>query len=471
METTSDASLLNEFVKTHSEAAFSELVHPYVALVHSAAARQVGGDVQRAQDVTQAVFCELARKAPTLLRRRCLAGWLYNTARFIASRQRRSEARRSAREHAFSPMQDSAIEMDNQTLWIELRPVIDDAMQELNERDREAVLLRFFQDKPLTEIAVALRLGENAARMRVDRALEKLRTHLSRRGIKSSASVLGTTLTAQAVVSTVPSVAAGVIGPALAGAALTGGATSGTLTLFNIMTSAQMKAGAVALALAAATAGLLTTKHTNRKLAEEVRSLRGQAAEISRLEAENLRLSKLQVDSQELARLRSQMSELARLRAEVSGLRRNGAQFAKQGGQPTTRDPTADDSEKTPEEKFLTAKSLFARDLGLALRFLAFDNEGQFPTKMPRVLDALSASRQYDLDVNQFELLYKGSLRDLKDQGRTILAREKEPVQITNGRWHRIYVTADGGAHRISADTPDGFDAREKELWPGEPDP
>ena len=169
-----DGELLRRYTETHSESAFTELVERHLALVYSAALRQVNGDAHLAQDVAQAVFAELARKAAALAGRPVLTGWLYTSAHFAAVKAVRAERRRHTHEEEAQFMNqllcDPAPDLD----WERLRPVLDAVMLELNETDREAVLLRYFDNRPHAEIADRLGLSENAARMRVERALDKL---------------------------------------------------------------------------------------------------------------------------------------------------------------------------------------------------------------------------------------------------------------------------------------------------------
>lgn len=192
-----DASLLREFAQTGAESAFAELVRRHLDLVHSAALRQVAGDAHRAEDVTQAVFVELARQARRLAEHRSLAGWLYTTARHVAARNQRAEQRRLAREQTAHAMND--VPGSPPPDWAELRPLLDEAMHRLSAPDREAVVLRVFQNQPLAVVGGALGVSENAARMRVDRALERLRHELARRGVVSTAAALASVLGAHAV--------------------------------------------------------------------------------------------------------------------------------------------------------------------------------------------------------------------------------------------------------------------------------
>ncbi len=232
-----DAHLLHEFADGGSDAAFAELVRRYLDLVHSAARRQVAGDVHRAEEVTQAVFVELARQAKRLTTHRSLAGWLYTTARFVAARNQRAEQRRVLHETAAHPMNET--DSESAPAWDDLRPLLDEVMHRLSPADREAVVLRFFQNRPLAQVGQALGVGENAARMRVDRALERLRRELARRGIRSTAAALSAALSAYAVA------------PAPAGLAATVGAASATVPLISL--------GKLGL-LSELTVALMTTK-------------------------------------------------------------------------------------------------------------------------------------------------------------------------------------------------------------------
>ena len=166
-----DAELLNRYA-TERRSCLHRLTRRHVDLVYSAALRLVGGNGSRAEDVTQQVFAELARQARRLAPHPALAGWLYTTTRLMALRAARTEQRRRARELEANAMNEPLREPAPEPEWEHLRPVLDDAMHELGEQDRLAVLLRFFQEKSLKEVGDVLGLKENAARMRVERALE-----------------------------------------------------------------------------------------------------------------------------------------------------------------------------------------------------------------------------------------------------------------------------------------------------------
>ncbi len=194
----SDGELLRRYTKEQSEDAFAELVSRHLDWVHSSALRQVYGDRQIASDVAQGVFIDLARKAPQLLRHPSLTGWLHTSTRYLAANARRGEERRRQREqhaHAMNPPPDSA---GPEPDWMELQPVLDATLHELPAADREAVLWRYFERQSHAEIGARLGLSEDAARMRVDRALDKLRASLARRGVGSATAALGAVLTQRA---------------------------------------------------------------------------------------------------------------------------------------------------------------------------------------------------------------------------------------------------------------------------------
>lgn len=248
--TLNDTELLRRYAADGSESAFSELVRRHIDLVYSAALRMVDGDAALAEDVTQAVFTDLARKAPRLLRHTSLVGWLYTSTRYLARNARRTEQRRRWREQKAYQMNE-LLHSDEPSLdWHQLRPVLDDAMHALNDRDREAVLLRYFERRPLAEVGDRLGVSESAARMRVDRALDKLRLALAKRGVTSTSSALALALSKQAVGAAPAAFAIGVSNAAIAAAASGGFATN----LINLMLTIKMKLFAGALG-----AGVLAT--------------------------------------------------------------------------------------------------------------------------------------------------------------------------------------------------------------------
>lgn len=279
-----DAALLRHYVANRSEAAFAELVRRHIGLVHATALRRVGGDAHLADDVTQTVFITLARKAPALLGRTSLAGWLYLSTQMAAAGVVRGEQRRKARETTAHTM-DLTNAPDRPTADLaQLRPLLDDALVTLKEDEREAIVLRFFQKQTFAEIGEALRVTEEAARKRVDRSLDKLHALLVRRGITSSVVALGVALTAAGVSVPPDSLVAQVTTAAVTQAAAEGAA----VTVTGLATTLLSVAAAAAVALGAL--ALLTQHHANESLAAEVAQLGRQNEAISLLRAGNERM-------------------------------------------------------------------------------------------------------------------------------------------------------------------------------------
>ncbi|HWA09614.1 MAG TPA: sigma-70 family RNA polymerase sigma factor [Opitutaceae bacterium] len=245
-----DPELLRAYAEDGSEAAFAELVQRHLGLVYFAAIRQLGGDRHRAQDVTQAVFSDLARKARTLTGRATLTGWLHTSTRFAAAKVRRADFSRQHHEREASTMNEILSDSEPAREWERLRPTIDDAIHELGDRDREAVLLRFFENRPFAEIGAVLRVSEDAARMRVERALEKLRAAFARRGVTSTGAALAAVLAHQAGIAAPAGLAGAVTSAVLAGAA--GAAAASGVGLFFMSKITTTLLAAVALAAAGA---------------------------------------------------------------------------------------------------------------------------------------------------------------------------------------------------------------------------
>jgi RNA polymerase sigma factor (sigma-70 family) len=230
-----DAELLRRYCNERSEAAFTELVQRHVNLVYYAALRRVGGDAHLADDVTQSVFTALARKASSLTDRPVLAGWLYTSTRFAAAQAVRSEKRRRNHEQESSLMHE--LHSTPNCHWEQLRPIIDDAMDELNEREREAVLLRFFENRSLAEVGAKFSLSPDAARMRVDRALDKLRGLLAKRGIASTSAALATLFITQSGLAAPTGLVAKIVSGVVSQA---GAATAATIALWKMVTGVAL---------------------------------------------------------------------------------------------------------------------------------------------------------------------------------------------------------------------------------------
>jgi RNA polymerase sigma factor (sigma-70 family) len=224
-----ESALLRRYVQDGAQEAFAQLVQQHLSLVYATCLREVR-DPDLAQDVTQVVFLVLARKAPALHARTSLAGWLFRTARLASRNALRKERRRMFYEQQAA--QQAAQTLPNPyDLWDQIEPLLNEALSALRPPEREAVLLRFFQERSFPEIGAALGLSEDAARMRVSRALDKLRRHFRKHGVVLAAAALPGLLAARAgqaapaacgaaVRKVIAGVAAGQAPSALAGSAL-----------------------------------------------------------------------------------------------------------------------------------------------------------------------------------------------------------------------------------------------------------
>lgn len=345
-----DVQLLRLHAEQRSEEAFAELVRRHAGLVYSAALRQVGGNAVAA-DITQTVFIELARKAARLARHPALIGWLYTTTHRLAAHYVRDEARRHRREmeaHAMEQLQraDRHAEAD----WDRIFPVIDAAMQDLGPTDRLAVLLRFFARRPFAEIGAQLGMSENGARMRVDRALEKLRVKLEKRGVAAAAAALATALASPAVTAAPIGLAETIASTAIAAIA----ATTTTIHLPAIMAFTKLKIVSLAAALTVAGTAIVLEYQAGNRLRAINDGLQRQIKQLTE-ESRAARLA-AQLNSEELARLRASQTELLRLRGEVARLRSEKTKLAAKppgspgaGVPPTDTPPLADVGTDTPE--------------------------------------------------------------------------------------------------------------------------
>jgi RNA polymerase sigma factor (sigma-70 family) len=467
-----DRALLGMFLDEHSESAFAEIVQRHIDLVYTVALRQLRGDAHLARDATQGAFCELARNARKLRDHRNLSGWLYNTTRFVASRLIRAESRRSARELAYAMNNNDQSAPAPETSWNEVENLLDDAMQDLSGSDREAVLLRYFRNESFGAIGAALGSTENAARMRVERALEKLRLALHRRGVTCPASVLSALLAANAISAAPLGLASAISAPAISAAAAA--TTTSLVPLLNFMTATKLKTAAVALVLTGTTTGWLVAQRNSTQLHSEVSELRRRAT-LQEMAGATDQTRQFAIGQDELAQLRAQQSELMRLRAEVTQLRN---QVQERAAVPRITANSSPPPESSPAEEEAReelkmrgiARMTLSRNWGIAFMHFAEANNGQMPTdfqqaaeflpELPAEMAPLAGST---LD---YEITFHGRLQDIENAPQAIIMREKTPFHFKpDGSAARTYLFADGHSEIHSAR--DGnFDPYENRLQP-----
>jgi RNA polymerase sigma factor (sigma-70 family) len=355
-----DQQLLRDYTEHLSETAFAAIVQRYVDLVYSAALRMVC-DTHAAQDVTQRVFILLAEHAAQLTNRVSLAGWLHCSARNLAVKAVRSDVRRRAREQEAAVM-NKILSTDSDASWDHIAPYLDDALAELSEPDREALLLRYFKNQDLRTVGATLGISDDAAQKRVSRAVERLREFFAKRGVTVGASGLVVVLSANAV-------QAAPVGLALTistAAALTGTtlATTATVTATKTIAMTALQKTIVTATIAVlAGAGIYEARQASR-LREQVQTLQQQqeplTAQIQQLQSERDDAANRQAwQTDELANAKKNNLDLLKLRSEV-GLLRNQTNQLGSLQKEAARTPTESANEASENELVTRAQYEFA---------------------------------------------------------------------------------------------------------------
>jgi RNA polymerase sigma factor (sigma-70 family) len=354
---TSDLDLLRQFARENSQDAFTEIVRRHVNLVYSAAFRQVRSP-QLAEEVAQSVFADLARAAKKLNSKTILTAWLYSVARRTAIDVIRKESRRQLRDQI-------AMEMTNMNAtandWTQIEPLLDDAMAALEETDRSAILLRYFENKSLREVGEALGTSVDAAQKRVSRAVEQLREFFSKQKITVGASGLAILISANAVQAAPVGLAATISAAAVLAGTAVHTSTIITATKAIAMTTLQKTLVATTLAVVAG-AGIFEAHQAaqlrahNQTLQQQQAALSDQIQQLNQSLADATnRQTYLMAENGQL-KSNSNDGELLKLRGEVGQLQQELKDL------PATRVALLKQKleempdKKIPELKFLTEK-------------------------------------------------------------------------------------------------------------------
>jgi RNA polymerase sigma factor (sigma-70 family) len=431
---TDSQSLLAEYAQTGSEPAFKELVSRYINFVYSTALRLVGGDAHLAEDVAQTVFIGLASKGRTLSTEVMLGGWLHQHTYHVATKAVRAERRRQSREREAVEM--NALQDHSGANLRQVAPILDEAIAQLQSEDRTAILLRFFEQRNFRSVGEALGSNEDAARMRVHRALEKLHALLKHRGVTLSVAALGTMLAAEVVTAAPVGLATTISSIALAGAAA---GTGTTLTISKLMAKTKLKLGLTALVIAGAATTLVVQHQSQTKLREENESFRQQ---IAQLRADIESLSRVAAQSNKPASVpNDQLNELLRLRGEVGMLRQQTnelgrfrqdnrkllSQVAAQS-EPTNQ-ISAEDQVILRQTHVVDAMTILLN----AIKKYAANHNGQYPGNFNQLTasgDLVTTNFTGNLGLDDFEFVKDGAL---DHQGKRFILSIRVPIQRPGG--------------------------------------
>jgi RNA polymerase sigma factor (sigma-70 family) len=439
MQSMGDSELLREYALRNSEEAFATLVSRHIDMVYSAALRHVANH-HLAEEITQAVFVILSRKAATLSPATVLAGWLFRATCLTAANYLRAEIRRAHREQ--ESFMQSNLNEDRADLGCEIAPMLNDAIAALSERDRNAVVLRFLQGKDYKSVAAAIGGTEEAAQMRVGRALEKLRKIFSKRGLVVSSTALGGVMAAQGTQAAPVGLAAAVTVGALQGVALTASTVTLVKGTLKVMAWTKLK-----IAVSASAVLLLAYQyHQNGVWSQHLTDAREELqAEKNAVAAQESEIAELELQANAIQATRREQGEaLAQIRARraANGL---GAQTKTGASPPTTllsamlADPGAKESlleelagnarkRWEPAVKELKLKSDDAEKLyriaaGLGLKNL--EAIVDFTQTKITAAEAVQAGAQADLEATNQERLLLGeeNLSKLEEAGRSFPSR------------------------------------------------
>ncbi len=321
MQDQSDAQLLRDYAERADEAAFRELVTRHTDLVYSAALRQVESSAI-AGDLAQSVFTDLARKAQPLAEKitddSSLVGWLHRSTRYAALNHLRDTRRR--RENERQAMEQLLTNSGTAADWEQIRPALDEALDNLADDDREILLLRFFQKKDFRAVGYALGVSDDTAQKRVSRAVERLREFFAKRGVSVGAGGLVVVISANAVQAAPVGLAVTISAAALAGTAATTSTLIAATTKTIAMTMLQKTLVTATVAVLAG-AGIYEAKQAHEAQKENSRLRAEQAPladDIAKLRAENEKLSSVVAEAKNQQKLtQSQFSELLKLRGQT----------------------------------------------------------------------------------------------------------------------------------------------------------
>jgi RNA polymerase sigma factor (sigma-70 family) len=425
--TSNDLELVERYCREGCEEAFATLVHRHLDLVYSAALRQVRSP-QLAEEVAQSVFTDLSMNPRRLKPDTVLTAWLYQVTRRTAIDVVRRESRRQAREQLAMELTDMNA---HPSVWNQIEPLLDEAMESLDASERSAILLRFFENRSLRQVGEALGTSEDAAQKRVSRAIEHLRQFFSSHGLTVGASVLIAALSANAVTAAPIGLGTAISTGALASTAALHATTATIGTIKGLAMTTLQKILITVTVTTALGAGIYE--------ASQISSLNNQLNGLQRHQEpleQQVRQSQRERDvavaaaaafRQENEQLRSNLTELPRLRGEVARLRDDARQSnARESGQGSGNDPQLEAAFKTWAERATRLRQRFDQAGGQRIPELQFLTEkGWF--------DAVKGLKQLETE-DDFQQAFSNARNIAKDEfGRMLRAALRKYADANNG--------------------------------------
>ncbi len=457
-----DHELLRDFARAQSQDAFRQLVDRHLRMVYGVAHRIVR-DVHLAEEVAQNVFTLLAKKAAGIVPPQVVAGWLYNSTRHLAMHCVRSEQRRREREETAAAMHLNQSEAD--PAWVSEH--LEEALGELVASERDALVLRFLEDRSLREVGRELGVSEDAARMRVNRAVESVRACFQRRGVPVTFVGFATAISAVTAATAVPP-AGLAVSIAAVGLTTTLSTTSTQGILMHWLTSKTMVA--LTAAVVAGGGAYIAKNEENSKLRQSVtgleRNLASARSALDTTAATNdvlmASVRRMDLMRQDEAGLRSELGRL-RLASAKASAEQGELQAKLSVSQAALLEAERLELERSAEEaakKIRTERFNMLKALTVGAR-LFYEVGKRFPGT---VLEMRGGAVQAD-HLSEFIEMMPGSAAIPENYPDRILAREKTPRQRPDGKWERSYAFVDGSVQTFVQDSADFSEFEAKQTY------
>jgi RNA polymerase sigma factor (sigma-70 family) len=449
-----DHELLRAFARDRSQEAFRQLVDRHLRLVYAAAHRIVR-DPHLAEEVAQNVFTLLAQKAGGIVPPQVLAGWLYNSTRHMAMHCVRTEQRRREREQTAVAM-NALTESDGDTRFVAEH--LEEALAELDPADRDALVLRYLDDRTLRDVGRELGVSEDAARMRVNRATERVRAVFQRRGANVTA--IGFAAAVASVSAAPPAGLAVSVTSAVLAATTSTAVTQGVL-MHWFTTKTTLVATATAVLAGGGT--YLTQSRETARIQKQVAGLmQGQQSAQADLEAAQAKIASLNKTIELMGQVQDDQNALRaeniRLKQSLADIRNEEAQ-SRLSLEAAKRDWAKQQAQLSQLAKF--TNSFDGREIQIepmsALKKVSvaarvfFSEQKRYPKSYDEMAEELGDSLEPFARSTE---MVPGAQLALEDPN-FILTREKHRRMLPDGRWERVYGFADGSVQRITQDSPD----------------